>query len=117
MKLQGWRAMGAALLAGGRAALAMPPLYWLPLGVLVIVACVWLWQPAPGPQSALLRGWAWGIGHFAVGSYWIVEAFFVPPADYALLGVPIVAGLAVLLGFFPGLAGGGPRPLGRRGPA
>ena len=23
-----------------------------------------------------------GIGHFAVGSYWILEAFFVPPADY-----------------------------------
>jgi apolipoprotein N-acyltransferase len=116
MTLQGWRAMGAALLAGALAALAMPPLYWLPLGVLGIAAFVWLWQTAPGPQSALLRGWAWGIGHFAVGSYWIIEAFFVPPADYQLLGPPIVAGLAVVLGFFPGLAAGVARRLVDRWP-
>ena len=97
--------MGAAFLAGALAALAMPPLYWLPLAVVGVVAFVWLWQTAPGPRSALLRGWAWGTGHFAVGSYWIVEAFFVPPADYALLGPPIVVGLAVLLGFYPGPGG------------
>lgn len=106
MMLQGWRAMGAAFLAGALAALAMPPLYWLPLAVLGIVVFVWLWQTAPGPKSALLRGWAWGTGHFAVGSYWIVEAFFVPPADFKLVGPPIVAGLAVVLGFLPGLAAG-----------
>ncbi len=98
--------MGAAFLAGALAALAMPPLFWLPLAVLGIVVFVWLWQTAPGPRSALLRGWAWGTGHFAVGSYWIVEAFFVPPADFKLLGPPIVVGLAVVLGFFPGLAAG-----------
>jgi apolipoprotein N-acyltransferase len=117
MTLRGWRAYGAALLAGALAALAMPPLYWLPLAVLGIVVFVWLWQTAPGPVSALLRGWVWGIGHFAVGSYWIVEAFFVPPADYAALGVPIVAGLAVLLGFFPGLTAGVTRWLVGRWPA
>jgi len=109
MKLQGWRAAGAAFLAGALAALAMPPLYWLPLAVVGMVVFVWLWETAPGPRSALLRGWAWGTGHFAVGSYWILEAFSVPPADYELLGPPIVAGLAALLGFFPGLAAGGAR--------
>jgi apolipoprotein N-acyltransferase len=108
--------MAAAFLAGALAALAMPPLYWLPLAVLGIVAFVWLWQTAPGPKSALLRGWAWGTGHFAVGSYWIVEAFFVPPADFAWLGVPIVAGLALLLGFYPGLAAGATRWLVERWP-
>jgi apolipoprotein N-acyltransferase len=117
MTLRGWRAYGAAFLAGALAALAMPPLYWLPLAVLGVVVFVWLWQTAPGPKSALLRGWTWGIGHFAVGSYWIVEAFFVPPADYAALGVPIVAGLAVLLGFFQGLAAGVTRWLIGRWPA
>jgi apolipoprotein N-acyltransferase len=117
MTLRGWRAMAAAFLAGALAALAMPPLYWLPLAVLGIVAFVWLWQTAPGPKSALLRGWAWGTGHFAVGSYWIVEAFFVPPADYAWLGVPIVAGLAVYLGLYLGLAAGLTRRLVERWPA
>ncbi|MFO1160842.1 MAG: apolipoprotein N-acyltransferase [Reyranellaceae bacterium] len=103
-------------MAGVLAALAMPPLYWLPLAVLGIVAFVWLWQTAPSPRSALLRGWAWGTGHFAVGSYWILEAFFVPPADYAVLALPIVAGLALLLGFFPGLAAGVSRWLIARWP-
>ena len=116
MKLVGWRALGAAFLAGALAALAMPPLYWLPLGVLGIAAFVWLWQTAPGPRSALMRGWAWGFGHFAVGSYWILEAFFVPPADFALAGPPIVVGLAVVLGFFPGLAAGVSRWLVERWP-
>jgi apolipoprotein N-acyltransferase len=106
MSFQGWRAIGVAFAAGALAALAMPPLYWLPLAVVGIAAFVWLWQTAPGPRGAFLRGWAWGTGHFAVGSYWIIEAFFVPPADFALVGPPIVMGLALLLGFFPGLAAG-----------
>ena len=106
MKLKGWRVAGVAFVAGALAALAMPPLHWLPLAVVGVVAYVWLWETAPGPRSAFLRGWAWGIGHFAVGSYWILEAFSVPPAQYELLGPPIVAGLAVILGFFPGLAAG-----------
>jgi apolipoprotein N-acyltransferase len=116
MKFQGWRAHGVALIAGALAALAMPPLFWLPLAVLGIVAYVWLWDTAPGPKSALMRGWAWGFGHFAVGSYWIVEAFYVPPADYGPLGVPIVTGLAVVLGFFPGLAAAAARWLALRRP-
>src|SRR5215510_3914553 len=103
MTLQGWRAIGAAFLAGA-------------LAVLGIVVFVWLWRTASGPKSALLRGWAWGTGHFAVGSYWILEAFFVPPADFKLLGPPIVAGLAVVLGFFPGLAAGTARWLVERWP-
>jgi apolipoprotein N-acyltransferase len=104
MTFQGWRALGAGLVAGVLAALAMPPLYWLPLGVVGLVAFVWLWDGAPTPASALLRAWAWGLGHFAVGSYWIIEAFFVPPADFAPLGPPMVLCLAAVLGFFPALA-------------
>ena len=105
-RLTGWRALAAALVAGALAALAMPPLYWLPLAVIGIVGYVLLWQSAPSTRSAFWRGLAWGTGHFAVGSYWILEAFNVPPADYRLLGPPIVGGLAVVLGFFPGLAAG-----------
>ena len=73
---------------------------------------------ADGAQCALLRGWAWGIGHFAVGSYWIVEAFFVPPADFAWLGVPIVVGPGGgISALFPGLAAGLTRRLVERWPA
>ncbi len=117
MTLKGWRAAGAAFVAGALAALAMPPLHWLPLAVVGIVAFVWLWDTAPTPRSALLRGWAWGTGHFAVGSYWIVEAFFVPPADYGPLGPPIVIGLAALLGFFPAMAAGAAKWVALRWPS
>ncbi len=56
-------------------------------------------------ESGAVAGLGLGLGHFAVGSYWILDAFFVPPADFALAGPPIVLGLAAILGFFPGLAG------------
>ncbi|HZQ00007.1 MAG TPA: apolipoprotein N-acyltransferase [Reyranella sp.] len=116
MVLKGWRALGASFLAGALAALAMPPLFWFPLAVLGVVVFVWQWDTAPNLRGALLRGWAWGLGHFAVGSYWIVEAFYVPPAEYGPLGVPIVAGLAVVLGFFPGIAAMAAHWLARRWP-
>ena len=106
MGLQGWRALGVAFLAGAAAAFAMPPWYWLPLAVGGMVVYVVLWDSAPSWRSAFWRGLAWGTGHFAVGSYWILEAFWVPPADFKLVGPPIVLGLAVVLGFFPGLAAG-----------
>jgi apolipoprotein N-acyltransferase len=103
-RAQGWRALAAGVVAGALAALAMPPLYWLPLAVVGFVAFVWLWDGAATSKDALLRAWAWGLGHFAVGSYWMVEAFFVPPADFAVLGPPMVLGFVVVLGFFPAIA-------------
>ena len=116
MKVSGWRTYGVAVLAGALAALAMPPLYWLPLGVVGVVVFVRQWDSAPSPRVALLRAWAWGWGHFAIGSYWIVEAFFVPPADFAAFGVPAVLGLAALLGFFPAMAAAAARWLALRWP-
>jgi apolipoprotein N-acyltransferase len=104
------------LIAGALAALAMPPLYWLPAAVLGFVFLVWLWDDAPTARTAALRAWFWGIGHFTVGSYWMVEAFFVPPADFALLGPPAVLGLAMVLGAFPALAAWATRILVQRWP-
>jgi apolipoprotein N-acyltransferase len=104
MRLEGKRALIAALVAGALTALAMPPLNWLPFAVVGIVVFVWLWDGAATTRTALWRGWAWGLGHFAAGCYWVVEPFFVPPADFAALGPPAVLGLAVVLGFFPAVA-------------
>ena len=104
MRLEGKRALIAGLVAGALAALAMPPFNWLPFAVVGIVVFVWLWDGAPTTRIALWRGWAWGLGHFAAGCYWVVEPFFVPPADFAPLGPPAVFGLAVVLGFLPAAA-------------
>jgi apolipoprotein N-acyltransferase len=98
------------------AALAMPPLYWLPLGVIGMMGFVWLWDTSPTARIAGLRGWAWGLGHFTVGSYWMVEAFFVPPADFAALAVPAVLGLAIVLGIFPAAAAWTAKKLALRWP-
>jgi apolipoprotein N-acyltransferase len=103
-------------MAGALAALAMPPLDWLPLAVVGLVAFVWLWQGAPTARSAGLRAWAWGIGHFTVGSYWMIEAFFVPPADFAPLAVPAVVGLAIAQGAYPALAAWAAKKLALRWP-
>ena len=94
----------------------MPPLFWLPLAVVGLVVLVWLWDDAPTARIAALRAWFWGIGHFTVGSYWMVEAFFVPPADFALLGPPAVLGLAMVLGAFPAAAAWTTKILVRRWP-
>ncbi len=102
--------------AGALAALAMPPLYWLPLAVVGVVVLVRLWDEAPTARQAALRAWLWGIGHFTVGSYWMVEAFFVPPADFAPLGPPAVFGLALVLGAFPAIAAGTAKALVLRWP-
>jgi apolipoprotein N-acyltransferase len=116
MKAPVWRTYVVAVVAGMAAALAMPPLFWLPLGVVGVVIFVRQWDAAATPKEALLRAWAWGWGHFAVGSYWMVEAFFVPPADFAWLGPPAVAGLAVVLGFFPAMTAVAARRLAQRFP-
>ena len=116
MKSPVWRTYVVAVVAGMAAALAMPPLFWLPLGVVGIAIFVRQWDTAATPREALLRGWVWGWGHFVVGSYWMVEAFFVPPADFAWAGPPAVLALAVVLGFFPALTAGTARWFALRWP-
>lgn len=121
MKFPAWRTYGVmtyvgAIVAGAASALALPPLFWLPLAVAGIVVFVHQWDTAPTPKAAFLRGWAWGWGHFAVGSYWMMIAFFVPPADFAWLGPPAVLGLAVVLGVFPAMTACAAYWLARRWP-
>jgi apolipoprotein N-acyltransferase len=117
MTLQGWTAHGVAFVAGAAAGFAMPPWDLLPLAIAGIVVYVWLWDQAPTPLAAFWRCLSWGIGHFTVGSYWILEAFWVPPADFKYLGPPLVLGLAVVLAFFPALAGAVAHGLRRRFPS
>jgi apolipoprotein N-acyltransferase len=82
-----------------------------------LVVFVWLWDSAPTAKSAGFRAWVWGVGHFAVGSYWIAEAFFVPPADFAPLGPPAVIGMAFGLAVFPALSAWFSKMLAQRWPS
>ena len=90
----------AVLGFGAVGAAAMPPWHILPAAFIALVGLVWMLDGARSWRQALMLGWAWGFGHFTAGCYWIIEAYFVPPADFAALGPPMVLGLAVMLGAF-----------------
>jgi apolipoprotein N-acyltransferase len=101
---------------GTGAGFAMPPWYVTPLMVVGLVGLIWLIDGTTSvnhssgaatvnrPRRAFVDGLLWGLGYFSVGSLWIIEAFNVPPADFAALGPPIVGGLAVVLAVFVGLS-------------
>lgn len=81
--LDGWKrrlaTTGLALLAGLLAALAHPPFGFLP-GLLGYGLLLWLVDRRQGPgrlRAAFWYGWLAGFGYFAVGCWWVAEAFLV----------------------------------------
>ncbi|MGE0151901.1 MAG: apolipoprotein N-acyltransferase [Reyranellaceae bacterium] len=104
--LRGWRRLLLAALAGAVGTLAMPPVDFPPALLAALPVLFLLARGAGGFWSAFWAGAFWGTGHFITGLYWIVFAYLVPPADFALMGPPTVFGLAVLLALFVGLACG-----------
>ncbi len=102
--LRGWRRAALAFLAGAIGTLAMPPVDFPPAMLVALPVLFLLTDGAERPRAAFWCGAFWGAGHFATGLYWIVFAYLVPPADFALMGPPTVLGLALLLAAFVGAA-------------
>lgn len=102
----GWKRLGAAFLAGGVAALAMPPLALLPALALSLPVLVFLIDgSAAGGRgfrslwSAGVVGWFFGFGYHLAGLWWVGTAFLVE-ADRFAWALPIAvlalpAGLAL----------------------
>lgn len=96
-----------ALLAGLCAAVAHPPFGFLPgiLGYGLLLALV---DRADGPRplaSAFWRAFLAGTAYFALGCWWVAEAFFVDAAEQGWMAPFAVVLLAMLLGFFWGVGG------------
>ena len=96
----------AALAAGLISATGFAPLnLWLLL-LIGLAVLLWLTHEAPSLKSAMLRGWMFGLGHFAVGNNWLQHAFDyqdkMPPA----LGYVAVLLVGAYLAFFPAIAMG-----------
>ncbi|HEX5378092.1 MAG TPA: apolipoprotein N-acyltransferase [Phenylobacterium sp.] len=103
-----WSQRLLALAAGVAAALAFPPFGLLPgvLGYGLMLRMADTTGPRP-LRSAFFRGWLAGVGYFAVGVWWITEAFLVDAeahgwmAPFALLlmagGLALFWGLAALI--------------------
>lgn len=51
-------------------------------------------------------GWAFGVGYFAVGLYWVTEAFLVDIQRWGALALPALFGLSAGLALFPAVAAG-----------
>ncbi|MDQ7249355.1 apolipoprotein N-acyltransferase [Dongia sedimenti] len=117
--ISGWRAYGLAAVLGALAGLGFAPLNLVPLFALGISGLVWLGAEAPSRRKAFAVGWWWGLGHFAVNSYWIAESFLVDAERFGWMIPPVLGGLAAYLALYPALATLGlrllPRPLSLAG--
>jgi apolipoprotein N-acyltransferase len=101
--LSGWRRYLLAAALGAVAAAALPPINLLPLLPIAFTGLVWLIDGG-GPRGAFVAGWWFGLGHFAVGLYWIGHAFLVDAARFGWMMPLGVLGLSAYLAFFPALA-------------
>jgi apolipoprotein N-acyltransferase len=94
--------------AGALAALAMAPFHLVPLLFIAFTGLVWLidglGSGARRLASAALIGWAFGLGYFGVGLYWIGNAFLVDAEMFAALMPAAMLGLTAGLALFPALA-------------
>jgi len=116
--LSGWRRQIVAILAGALTALALPPVYALPVCFLTFPLLVFLLdgihsrsnvRNASRARLAFLTGWSFGFGYFVAGLWWIAHAMLIDLASFwwaipfAVLGLPaalaIYWGLAILLAF------------------
>ncbi|NWH09141.1 MAG: apolipoprotein N-acyltransferase [Alphaproteobacteria bacterium] len=88
----GWTRLGLAFVSGLGAAASLPPVYALPLLLIVFPAVILMLdglREAPLKNAALM-GWSFGFGFFLGGIYWVGFAFLVDAEDHAWL-LPFVA--------------------------
>ncbi|WP_419903073.1 apolipoprotein N-acyltransferase [Kiloniella sp.] len=103
--LTGWQRYVVAASLGAVSATAFAPLFLIPLLVPAFTGLLWLFQGAESPKKAAFIGWAFGVGHFAIGLYWVGSAFLVNSARHAWMMPFAILGLAVGMGLFHCLVG------------
>ncbi|WP_334160614.1 apolipoprotein N-acyltransferase [Phenylobacterium sp.] len=118
-RLSPWAVRLWALSAGLAAGLAHPPFGVLPglLGYALILNMLDAETPRP-LRSTFFRGWLAGVGYFAIGVWWVVEAFLVDAAVHGWMAPFALILMAGGLALFWGLAALlyrllGPRPEAR----
>ena len=106
--LKGWSRRGAAFGAGVMCALAMAPLYLLPLmalGVsLLILALDGAAREKRKARAAFALGWFFGFGYFLIGLYWMAFSFLVQAEEFAWMAPIAITGLPAFLALFHGAA-------------
>ncbi len=95
-----------AFATGAASAFAFEPVAWWPLMPLAFAILCELVARAGSLRQALLTGWLFGLGQFAIGLNWIATAFTYQAAMPAWLGWIAVVLLSLYLAVFPMLAAG-----------
>src|SRR5207302_5600519 len=102
--LSGWRRYGLAFLLGALLAGALPPFDLTPLIFVAFPGLLWLDEGSAGPWASARLGYAFGLGFFVAGLYWIAAALFVD-IDQFWWALPFaVLGLPALLALYPAAA-------------
>ncbi|SBV34268.1 Apolipoprotein N-acyltransferase [uncultured Sphingopyxis sp.] len=96
-----------AVLLGAVSATGFAPLHLWPLTLLALAGWMALVARAARGRRAAGIGWAFGVGHFAIGLNWIATAFTYQAAMPAWLGWIAVVLLALYLAVYPALTAWG----------
>jgi len=88
--ISGWRRYGLAFLLGVCATATLPPVDLTPLLLVAFTGLLWLDDGSTGPWASFRLGYAFGLGFFISGLYWIAAALFVDIASFWWL-VPVAA--------------------------
>ena len=102
--LTGWHRRFTLAGLGVLAALALPPVYVLPVLLVSIPGLVWIWDGASSRRAAFGAGWWWGVGFYSAGFYWIAYALLIEPWKFGWLIPFATIGLGGLTACFTGLA-------------
>jgi apolipoprotein N-acyltransferase len=94
----------AALLTGGALPLAFAPFGWHPVAVLSLAALWWLWEDE-SPRAAKWIGFAWGVGAFLAGTYWLYISIHVFGEAPLAVAVFLMLGLVAIMALYPALVG------------
>ena len=81
-QLAGWRRFAVAALLGIAATSALPPVHLVPMLIVALTGLLWLIEGSKGIASAFAVGWAFGLGHFGTGFYWIANSLLVDAARF-----------------------------------
>jgi len=95
-----------ALVTGAMSAFAFQPVAWWPLMIVALAVLCELISRADTLKRALLIGWLFGLGQFAIGLNWIAIAFTFQAAMPAWLGWVAVVLLSLYLAIYPAMAAG-----------
>lgn len=95
-----------SLAIGAVSATGFAPLDLWPVTLLCFALWMWLIHESPGLKPALLRGWLFGVGQFAIGNNWLQHPFVYQDAMPHWLGYVGVLLAALYLGIYPMFAAG-----------